>query len=168
MKQNLHQAYRYYSMVETRLKFKEFIESFGAGSLLTSDQTGSEGNDTMSLQGHPVFLPSLDMVANNGIGIPQTDKIGILKSMSYKTNPIVVELDCGTKIFLSKDQYDRCPGDKPFVPKYTKIYVTFQRHPSDLTMSTSQISKFKSEFIGPDYLRNQYKIKTTPGPFTAF
>ena len=68
-------------MVETRLKFKEFIESFGAGSLLTSDQTGSEGNDTMSLQGHSVFLPSLDMVANNGIGIPQTDKIGILKSL---------------------------------------------------------------------------------------
>lgn len=150
------------------LKFKEFFENFGAGSILTSDQTGSEGNDTLSLQGHSVFMPSLDMVANNGMGIPQITKAGIVKRFNFNTNPIVVELDCGTKIFLTKDQYDRCPGDKPFVPNNTRIEVTFQRNSSDLTMNTSQISRFISKFIGADYLKDQYKIKSTPGPFTAF
>lgn len=150
------------------LNFKEFLENFGAGSLLTSDQTGSEANDTLSLQGHPVFLPSLDMVANDGIGIPQITKVGMVKNFSYNTNPIKVELDCGTIIYLTKSQYDRCPGDKPFIPKYTQIHVTFQRNPKDLTLDTSLISKFNSKFLGPSFMRDQYKIQSTPGPFTAF
>ena len=72
-------SYKYYSMKKIEMKFKEFMEFVGAGSLLTSDQTGSEGDETKSLSGHSVFLPSLDMMANNGMNIPKISKKGKVK-----------------------------------------------------------------------------------------
>jgi hypothetical protein len=141
------------------LEFKLFLESFGAGSILTSDQTGSEANDTLSLQGHPVFLPSLDLAMNNGAGIPQTHKNGIVKFFNYNNDPISIELYDKTKIFLTKAQYDRIPGDKPIVPNYTKIFIVFQRNPKDLSLSTSKIEKCTCKFTGPDWMRKQFKIK---------
>jgi hypothetical protein len=149
------------------LNFKEFFESYGAGSLLSSDQTGSEGNDTKSLSGHPVFLPSLDMSINNPIGIPQVKKLKIVKYFNYKVNPIKIELDDGTSMFFTRDQYERIPGDKPCIPNLTKVDVQFQRSPEDFSLNTSKISGIKFVFIGKPWQRNHYKIKTHPSPFTA-
>jgi hypothetical protein len=157
-------------MFKIELKFKEFMEFVGAGALMTSDQTGSEGDETKSLSGHSAFLPSLDMMANNGMAIPQIKKIGKVKHFFYKKNPIQIVLSDNpqTVIFLTKDQYDRMPGDKPIIPNLTEIEVVFDRSPEDRSLNTSKISSCKSTFKGDDSLKTQYKIKTHQGPFTAY
>jgi hypothetical protein len=146
------------------LNFKEF---FGAGSLVTSDQSGSEGNDTLNLSGHPVFLPSLDMSIHNPRGIPQVKKCRFVKHFDYKNNPIKIELDDGTSLFFTKDQYDRIPGDKPCIPNLTKADVQFQRNPNDLSLDTSKISNIKFIFVGKPWQKVHYKIKNHPSAFTA-
>lgn len=141
------------------LSFKKFLESLGPGSMLPTSWTGSEGDPTASLSGHPVFLPGTDFVAgNDGIGIPEITKQGKVKVFIFKKNPITIELEDGTKLFLTYDQYKRMQGDLPIIPKHTVLTVTFQRTPSDVTLNTSQISKCRAKFIGPDYLRKHYKI----------
>jgi hypothetical protein len=157
-------------MKKIEMKFKEFMEFVGAGSLLTSDQTGSEGDETKSLSGHSVFLPSLDMMANNGMNIPKISKKGKVKHFFFRKNPIEVVLDDpdSTTIYLSRDEYERIPGDKPFVPNLTELDVVFDRHPDDKTINTSRIASCKSRFVGDDGMRTQYKIKNMPGPFVAY
>lgn len=152
------------------MKFKEFMEFVGAGSLLTSDQTGSEGDETKSLSGHSAFLPSLDMMANNGFDIPKIKKIGKVKHFFYRNNPITVVLDDSdnTTIYLSRDQYERIPGQKPFVPNLTELEIVFDRHPEDKSLNTSRIASCKSKFLGDEGMKKQYKIKDVPGPFVAF
>jgi hypothetical protein len=146
------------------LNFKEF---FGAGSLLTSDQTGSEGNDTLGLSGHPVFLPSLDMSIHNPRGIKQVSKSKIVKHFNYRKTPIEIVLDDGTSLFFSKDDYERAPGDKPCIPGLTRVDVQFQRNPADFSLNTSKISNIKFTFIGKPWERKHYKIKAYALPFTA-
>jgi hypothetical protein len=157
-------------MEKIEIKFKEFMEFVGAGSLLTSDQTGSEGDETKSLSGHSAFLPSLDMMANNGMNVPQIKKTAKVKYLFFKRNPITVILDDKekTRIYLTRDQYERISGDKPFIPNLTEIEITFDRNPKDKTLNTSRVSSCKSRFTGDDALKNQYKIKNTPGPGVAF
>lgn len=152
------------------MKFKQFMEFVGAGSILTSDQTGSEGDETKSLSGHSVFLPSLDMMPNNGFNIPKIKKIGKVKHFFYRQNPITIVLDDpeNTTLYLSRDQYERIPGEKPFVPNLTELEVIFDRHPEDKSINTSRISSCKSRFLGDDGMKAQYKIKNIPGPFVAF
>ncbi len=157
-------------MNKIEMKFKQFMEFVGAGSILTSDQTGSEGDETKSLSGHSVFLPSLDMMPNNGFNIPKIKKIGKVKHFFYRQNPITIVLDDpeNTTLYLSRDQYERIPGEKPFVPNLTELEVIFDRHPEDKSINTSRISSCKSRFLGDDGMKAQYKIKNIPGPFVAF
>jgi hypothetical protein len=147
------------------LNFKKFLESFGPGSMLPTNWTGSEADPTATFGGHPVFLPGTDFVAgNNGIGIPEITKKGRVKFFVFKKNPISIQLEDGTKLFLTLDQYKRIQGDLPIIPKHTEITVTFQRIPSDRTLNTSQVSKCVSKFIGPEYLRKHYRIGYTYKP----
>ena len=150
-------------MVE--LNFKKFLESLGPGSMLPTNWTGSEADPTASMGGHPVFLPGIDLVANSdGIGVPEVSKQGRVKHIIFKKNPISIQLEDGTKLFLTYDQYKRIQGDLPIVPKHTEISVTFQRIPFDRTLNTSQISKCSAKFIGPDYLRKHYRVGFTYKP----
>lgn len=146
-------------MVE--LNFKKFMESLGAGSFLPTNWTGSEADPTMTLTGHPVFLPGIDFVMGNGMYIPNVQKQGIVKNFQYKKNPISIELDDGTKIFMTLDQYKRIQGDLPIIPKYTKLTIFFQRNPGDITLNTSQVSSCKSQFVGPAYMRKHHNIGYT-------
>jgi hypothetical protein len=146
------------------LNFKKFFESLGGGSYLPTSWTGSEADPTMTYTGHPVFLPGLDFVANNGLNLPVVKKQGLVKTFIFKKNPITIELADGTKIFLTFDQYKRIEGDLPIVPKHTNLTIDFQRLPNDNTMNTSQIMKCVSKFTGPDWLRKHYKIGFTYKP----
>jgi hypothetical protein len=147
-----------------QLNFKKFLENLGGGSFLPTSWTGSEGDPTMVLTGHPNFLPGTDFVANNDLNLPMVQKQGIVKTFIFNKNPIAIELADGTKLFLTFNQYKRIQGDLPIVPKFTRLSVSFQRLPDDLTMNTSQIAKCVSQFIGPEWLRKHYKIGYTYKP----
>jgi hypothetical protein len=72
------------------LNFKKYLESLGAGSYLPTTWTNSEADPTLAMMGHPVFLPGLDFVMNNGEeGVPQTQKKSIVKHFLFKQNPKV-------------------------------------------------------------------------------
>lgn len=147
------------------LNFKKFMESLGSGSFLPTNWTGSEADPTLAMMGHPVFLPGLDFVMNNGEeGVPQTEKTGMVKLFLFKQNPIIIELDDGTKLMMTLDQYKRIQGDLPIIPKYTQIKVVFQRNPYDITNNASQIASCQSKFVGPDSLRKHYKVGFTYKP----
>lgn len=148
-----------------QLKFKNYLESLGSGSFLPTTWTNSEADPTMGLAGHPMFLPGLDFVMNNGEeGVPQTTKKAIVKHFLFKQNPITIELVDGTKLLMTLDQYKRITGDLPIIPNYTQVTVVFQRSPQDLSNNASQIASCKAQFIGPDYLRKHYKVGYTYKP----
>lgn len=140
--------------------FKNFVESIGGGSFLPTSWTGSEGDPTSALSGHPVFLPGIDVaIGSDNINIPAVHVNGVVKHFALKQNPIMIELDNGTKLAMTFDQYKNISGDLPIIPKYTKLFITFQRNPNDNTAATSKIEKCFAQFIGPDFLKASYKIK---------
>lgn len=147
------------------LNFKKFMESIGAGSMLPTNWTGSEADPTLAMMGHPPFLPGLDIAIGNGTdSVPQVKKDGLVKHFGFRQNPVVIELDDGTKLLMTLDQYKRITGDLPIIPKYTKISVIFQRNPYDMSNDASQITSCTSKFVGPDYLRKHYKVGFTYKP----
>ena len=88
--------------------FKKFVETIGGGSFLPTSWTGSEGDPTSALSGHPVFLPGIDVkIGSNNIYIPQVSVDGIVKHFSYKENPIIIELENGTKLAMTFGQYKK-------------------------------------------------------------
>lgn len=142
--------------------FKKFIESIGGGSFASTSWTGSEADPTASLSGHPTFLPGTDFsIGYTPIEIPHTSTEGLVKHFSYKTNPIIIELETGTKLAMDLKQYNNIEGDLPIVPKFTHLTVHFQRRPEDNRAETSKIVKCISKFIGPEYLKASYNIKNS-------
>lgn len=140
--------------------FKKFIESIGGGSFLPTSWTGSEADPTASLSGHPVFLPGTDFsIGYNPLEIPHTQTDGLVKHFSYRTNPIMIELENGTKLAMDIKQYNNIEGDLPIVPKFTTLVVHFQRRPDDNKSDISKITKCIAKFIGPEYLKASYGIK---------
>lgn len=140
--------------------FRNFVESIGGGSFLPTSWTGSEGDPTSALSGHPVFLPGTDFaIGSDNINIPNTSTEGVVKHFEYKQNPIMIELENGTKLAMTFDQYKNISGDLPIIPKFTKLSISFQRDPNDNTSTTSKIQKCFAKFIGPEYLKASYKIK---------
>ena len=151
--------------------FKKFIESIGGGSYLSTSWSGTEADPSSSLAGHPTFLPGLDFAMGyNPIEIPNTKTDGIVKHFSFRTNPIMIELENGTKIVMDFNQYKNIEGDLPVVPKFTSLVIHFQRRPEDNKSEVSKIVKCIAKFVGPSYLKASYGIKkkcqmpsTTPG-----
>lgn len=141
--------------------FKQFVETMGGGSYLPSTWTNSEADPTNATPGHPNFLPSLDIViGSDNVTVPEISTSGIVKFFNYKKDPIKIELDNKTIVLMTFDQYKRITGDLPIIPQYTKLDVTFQRHPKDLSPNTSMITRCHAKFVGPDYLKNTYRIVT--------
>lgn len=141
--------------------FKYFIETLGGGSYLPSTWTNSEADPTNSTPGHSNFLPSTDIViGSDNITVPQVNTEGIVTFFDYKTNPIKIELNNKTILAMTFEQFKRITGDLPIIPRFTKLYITFQRHPKDSSSEVSKVDKCVAKFIGPEYLKNSYKIKT--------
>ena len=140
--------------------FKKFIESIGGGSFLPTTWTGTEADPSSSLAGHPTFLPGTDVaISYSPMEIPNTQVDGVVKHFSYRTNPITIELENGTKLAMDVKQYNNILGDLPIVPKFTSLVIHFQRRPDDNKSEVSQIVKCIAKFIGPEYLKASYGIK---------
>lgn len=79
----------------------------------------------------------------NKIGIPivsKNSKIIILDEkgkLSSTKSPIFIQLEDGTKIYMTRNQFDRISGDKPEIGKTLKI--SFQRNLLDKRPIHSQI-----------------------------
>jgi len=140
--------------------FKKYIESIGGGSFLPTSWTGTEGDPTSSLAGHPVHLPGIDIaIGSDFINIPTVKIDGIVKHFEFKENPIKIELANGAKISMDFNQYKNISGDLPIIPRFTKLFITFQRNSSDTTMQTSPVQSCVAKFIGDDFLKKSYGIK---------
>lgn len=140
--------------------FKKFIESIGGGSFLPTSWTGTEADPTATLAGHPVFLPGTDFSINySPLEIPNTKTDGIVKHFEFKNNPIMIELENGTKLAMTLQQYKNISGDLPIIPRFTHLEIHFQRKPDDNRAEVSQIVKCISKFIGPAYLKASYNIR---------
>lgn len=142
--------------------FKKFIENatFFPGSMVTSSDTGSQAISTFGYTGRPNHLPDLDIAINDGIfNIPLIKKEGIVKKISDKSKIISVILDDGTELYFSPSQYRLIKGEIPLIPSNSRIKVTFQRHGKDFSLNTSKIIDIEATYIGPENLRNAYKIK---------
>lgn len=128
------------------MRFKEFIEqntigyhndgpgsgfSPTGGSYLSSDWSGSEASDTMQLSGHPPHLPGLDLQLPT---VKKTSKINILEK---NKNPIYIQLEDGTKLYFTWDEFKKIKGKKP--ERGDIMSVTFQRLPHDNSKEVSQI-----------------------------
>jgi hypothetical protein len=116
------------------MNFKRFLmimEYLDAGSAvaLPSSWTGSEQPDNMMSQ--PVFLPSMDL------GLPATTKVGKIALMIKDKNPIMMQLDDGTQLFFSYDQFRRITGSPALGRTMT---VVFQRDYTDRSKAPSQIA----------------------------
>lgn len=132
-------------------KFKQFIESdLGLGNLgsklwqtynaldapvgafLSSDVSGSEQSDTQGSAGHPLHLPSTDLV------IPKLERTGRIQQMMLTKNPIMIQLSDGTQAYFSYDEYRRIQGEPALGKTMT---IIFQRHPGDKSQMASKIDK---------------------------
>jgi hypothetical protein len=105
------------------------VES-GGGAFLGSDFTGSEAPDTMSLSGHTPHLPSIDLA------LPSLTRHGQITIMLKNQNPIYVQLNDGTKLFFTIDEFKRIKG---FPEIGRTMTVTFQRHHNDISDMPSKI-----------------------------
>jgi len=116
------------------MNFKSFftiMEYLDGGSpvALPSSWTGSEQPDNMMSQ--PVFLPSLDL------GLPAVTKVGKIAILIKDKNPIMMQLEDGTQLFFSYDQFKRITGSPALGRTAT---VVFQRNITDRSKMPSQIS----------------------------
>jgi hypothetical protein len=123
------------------MNFKQYIKileqntvgkhnDFATSSFLQSSWTGSESAPDLRLP----FLPSLDLE------IPQVTRSSIVSNIILNKNPIIIELQDGTRLFLSLDEYNRIQN-KPAIGK--NITVVFQRNETDKSENSSKIIKIE-------------------------
>jgi hypothetical protein len=103
-----------------------------AGAYLSTDMSGTEQPETLGSAGHPLYLPSTDLV------VPQVERTGRIKVLDYGRNPIYLELTDGTRAFFTHDEFRRIRG-RPAVGKLMSI--VFQRHGADHTDAHSKIER---------------------------
>ena len=148
------------------LNFKEFVSytptGIAPGSYVptTWDNSNQELTTAFRHIGWPSELPEDDFVLGvNPLNIPRTTRKGIVTKFVDKKNPMMVELDDGTKMYLSFDQYKRIKGDLPIVPGNSHLTVVFQRIPHDKSLEVSQIEKIICKFIGNSGLAAQHNVR---------
>ena len=149
------------------LSFKEFFGSdsytpagIGGGSYVPDTWSNSDSFLQNLIPWDTMQLPYTDFMATQRpVDIPKITKMGFVTKFLDKQNPIVVELACGTKVFLSLEQYKRIKGDLPIVPKYTFAKITFQRVPHDRSLNVSKVDSITCKFMGNSGLAAQYNVK---------
>lgn len=117
------------------LNFKTFLRvveyvNVGGAVILPSSWTGTEAPDTMSFEGRPLHLPSLDLA------LPAVTRSGRISVVVKDKNPIYVQLHDGTKLFFTHDEFRRIKG-WPEVGR--TMTVVFQRNPDDKSDVPSKI-----------------------------
>jgi hypothetical protein len=103
---------------------------FATGALLSSSWTDSESASEKTLP----WLPSTDL------SIPSVVRTSFITNIIKNTNPIIIEMKDGTKLYLDIDQYNRI-GKTPEIGQ--RITVSFQRSPTDATNQPSKIEKIE-------------------------
>lgn len=116
------------------MNFKGFVTLMeyldgGSAAILPSNWTGSEQPDNMMSQ--PVFMPSMDLA------LPSVTKMGKIALLIKDKNPIMMQLDDGSQMFFTWDQFKRIKGS-PGLGKMAT--VVFQRNPMDRTKMPSTIN----------------------------
>jgi hypothetical protein len=122
------------------MNFKQYVKlieqntvgkhnDFATSAFLPSDWTGSEMSDI-----NIPFLSSLD------IQVPTTIRRSIISNIIKNKNPIVIELEDGTKLNLSLDEFNRI-NKNPCIGQTAQ--VTFQRNVTDNSNSASKIIKIE-------------------------
>ena len=113
------------------MNFKDFLlimEYLDAGSAVGIPSDWGSGENSM---GAPVFLPKLDLE------LPTTTKTGRISLLIKDKNPILLQLDDGTQLYFTLDQFRRISGT-PALGR--TISVAFQRMLSDRSKMPSIIS----------------------------
>lgn len=142
------------------LSFKHFLESLGAGSMISTGWSNSDTSATKMFAGHPVELDGLDFkMGPDGPQIPKVVKAGLVVKFLEKENPIKIELQDGTKLFMSLDQYKNTQGQLPIIPNLTRLTVVFQRLPDDKSLNVSKIVKCIAQFVGNSGQAKQHNIR---------
>lgn len=105
----------------------------GGGAYLSSSWTGSEMSSTPNYTGHALHLPSLDLA------VPTMARTSRIEMLELHKNPIFISLQDGTKLFFTRDEFDRVSkqGSKPEIGKV--MMVVFQRNPKDTGEKPSKI-----------------------------
>jgi hypothetical protein len=120
-------------------KHNDGATSSNVGSYIGSDWSGSEQSSTMGYLGHPVHLPSLDLVANipNLLGLPVVKRSSKIILIKKNENPISLHLADGTKIHMTFDEFNRIKGLPPEVGR--NVTVIFQKSKKDKSKELSKI-----------------------------
>lgn len=105
----------------------EYLDS-GSAAILPSSWTGSGQSDIMS---QPVFLPNMDLA------LPAITKVGKIAMLIKDKNPIMLQMDDGTQLYFSLDQFRRITGS-PALGR--TISVVFQRDYTDRSKMPSKIA----------------------------
>lgn len=83
------------------------------------------------------YRESLDIPQLGGlpdIGLPTVKKSGRIEVLDRSKNPIFVQLSDGTKLYLTRDEYDRIKPEKG-----KNMVVVMQRRLDDTSPNASQI-----------------------------
>lgn len=143
------------------MSFKEFMENIGAGSMVSTGWSNSDTSATKMFAGHPVELDGIDFkMGPDGPMIPKILRKGMVIKFSEKENPMKIELQDGSKIFMLPDEYRKIQGQLPIVPNLTHLTVVYQRLPNDKSMNASKIVKCYAKFMGSSGQFKQHNIAT--------
>lgn len=86
------------------------------------------------------FREFFDLTMPTGL-LPLVFKKSTIKTVERNKNPIFVQLEDGTKLYFTWDEFKRIEGGEPKNGK--KMLVIMQRREDDDTPSLSQIQKCK-------------------------
>lgn len=122
-------------IVLNELNFKKFLNE---DANLTSMMSPEIGNDSgLDKQSTDRF----NISSVRSLILPTKTVTSQIRLLRDKTNPILIQLLNGTKIYLTYDEYQRIKNQNPQVGK--KISVEFQRNPTDMSDNYSMINSIK-------------------------
>ena len=104
------------------MNFKRFL------SIVENIQDNDNG--MADIMNQSTFVPQIS------IGLPTITKTGKISMLIRDKNPIMIQLDDGTRLFFSHDQYKRISGNPE---RNRHMTVVFQRDPSDKSNLPAQI-----------------------------
>jgi len=108
------------------MKFKEFIELND-----DLDRLGPIYLEDFRFWARNMVLPSIDLE------LPKVEKRSKIVFVHDRINPIYVQLEDGSKLFFTYDQFKRIQG-KPVVGK--EMHISMQRLGSDTSEAPSRIN----------------------------
>ena len=92
------------------------------GAYRSSDQTGSEQPNNYT--GHSGHLPSIDLEL---LALPTVTRTSIIRVVERNRNPVRIQLDDGTRLFMQEDDVRRLERKGHMVEVGKTAKVVFQR-----------------------------------------